>query len=646
MLRTRTLIPSLLTLLLTVGILTPATAISPILQIDGSGGGPTEPANEETPLVRDDLESIQWHIDAIGARRGGPDAGTGVIVAVLADGVSNAHPDITGRVLPGWDVIKGRAVPATTTRDPGAVDAAAGTFAAGLIAGSADGKGVRGIAPGASILPVVVDGVSAGDSTVASGIDWAVANGADLVFFHGDLAAALYNTGENLTCRAISNARRAGVLTFVAAGNDYDSAGLAPKFFAARCSDAVAVAPLSASLSEANGFRNVVTPAFSAPAVRILSAKSEEDWLPYVVNDQAEWAPAIAAAATAVLVGTGLDAESALRKLNETATDLGVPGSDAQTGSGLIDLSAALGTSAPRDEKAALADVAAVSGPRIQSLTSDDAGNAGINWEPPVGVTVTSYRIDAYRWDGVNWTRTSFDQPGGTVRAVVPVELNSSVYLSVTALTVSGERVSAPQNSFTITPFENSPNPYAKITSVDARWTSAGIAVAVTTNSEGSGAVWRVSLLDGWTREPMSQSRVNAGTSYLFKFPSDSELRTRPLFVTATINGELVYDALLPQFLIEATGFSAGKRHAAVVGKTDFACMDSINIKSGCEGAEVLVRDLRTKKVIARSWVMSDLSFTVTFPWPSNTLKVQVEIFDAERKVRSKAINQGLTYRK
>jgi hypothetical protein len=43
---------------------------------------------------------------------------------------------------------------------------------------------------------------------------------------------------------------------------------------------------------------------------------------------------------------------------------------------------------------------------------------------------------------------------------------------------------------------------------------------------------------------------------------------------------------------------------------------------------------------------MSDLSFTVTFPWPSNTLKVQVEIIDAERKVRSKPMNQGLTYRK
>jgi hypothetical protein len=636
----------MLALLLTVGVLSPATAISPILQIDGSAGEPVEAANDEIPLVRNDLESIQWHIDAIGARQVSPDAGAGVVVAVLADGVSNAHPDITGRVLPGWDIIKSTAVAAPTTRDPGAVDAGVGTFAAALIAGSADGKGVRGIAPGASILPVVVDGFSAGDATVAKGIDWAVANGADLVYFHGDLAASLYNDRENLTCRAIADARRAGVLTFVAAGNDYDSAGISPKFFAARCSGAVAVAPLSASLSEANGFRNVVTPAFSAPAVRILSAKVEDDWLPYVVNDQAEWAPAIAAAATAVLLGTGLDAESALRKLTESATDLGVAGPDAQTGSGLIDLSAALGTSAPRDEKTALADVTAVSSPRIQTLTSDDAGSAGINWEPPAGVTVTSYRIDVFRWDGTIWKRTSYDQPGGVVRAVVPVELNSSVYLSVTALTASGERVSAPQNSFTITPFENAPNPYAKITSVDARWSAAGISVTVTTNSDGSGAAWRVSVLDGWSREPLSQARVKEGTTHMFTFASESEMRTRPLFVTATINGELVYDALLPQYLIEATGFSAGKRHAAVVGRTDFACMDSINIKSGCEGAEVLVRDLRTKKVIARSWVMSDLSFTVTFPWPSDALKVQVEIVDAERKVRSKPITQGLTYRK
>lgn len=635
------------TLALLFGSISSVHALNPNPMHDG-GGSPTDVpvATGEPTLVRDDLESSQWYLDAIGARGLADDAGKGVTVAVLSDGVWAGHPDLSGRVLDGWNMATKKAVPANAVREPGDTGSTLGTFAAGLIAGSPDKAGVRGIAPGASILPVVVETTGdSGDAQVAAGIDWATANGADLIVFIGGLSAALISEKEDQTCRAITAARGAGIATFVAAGNDYDSSNIEPKFFAARCADAVAVGPLSATLGEANGFRNVTAPAFSAPAVRITSALAAIDWLPYTTDDQAEWAPVIAAGAAAVLRGTGLSSDESVTRLAATATDLSPAGSDAFSGAGLIDLAAAVGTRERRDAVQALDTVNRASTPRIQAVSFDEATTTGITWEPPVGTSVDSYRIDITRWDGTTWVTRSFTEVGNAVRTVVAAGMDAFTHVAVVAITATGERRSLPTNTYTLDPFKPAANPYAKVTAVDARWVKEGVEVSVTTNSEGVGATWYLSLLDGWTLEPLRQIEVNGTAKYVVRFTTDDERRVLPLYVTATINGEKVSKGLLPQYLITATGLSAGKSYAAVTGTTDFACMESIAISSGCEGAEIRVVDTRTGKVLGRSWVMADKTFTVVFPWKSNMLRVHVEVTDPDHVVRSATIIRPLSTR-
>ncbi len=147
--------------------------------------------------------------------------GTGVIVAVLDTGVQGNHPDFndaipagpTTKVLPGMDFI----VPENP--NGGAVDPSSishGTHVAG-IAGAVDNMvGGLGGAPGVQILPVrVLDCNGSGSSTViANAIDWAVANGADVINL------SLGGASESSVMHdKIQDAVEAGVVVVAAAGN-------------------------------------------------------------------------------------------------------------------------------------------------------------------------------------------------------------------------------------------------------------------------------------------------------------------------------------------------------------------------------------------------------------------------------------------
>ena len=85
--------------------------------------------------------------------------GTGVTVAVLDTGIDATHPFVRGRVTEGIDIVspEGVAAPQRHPRLPALVERH-GTQLAGIVAGADGPGGLRGVAPGARILPIRVAG--------------------------------------------------------------------------------------------------------------------------------------------------------------------------------------------------------------------------------------------------------------------------------------------------------------------------------------------------------------------------------------------------------------------------------------------------------------------------------------------------------
>jgi subtilisin family serine protease len=98
------------------------------------------------------------------------------VIAVLDTGVQANHPDLSGRVLPGYNFVS------STTN--AADDNGHGTWVAGIIAANANnGYGIAGISWTDKILPVKIMNSSGTGSTsnLTSGIVWAANNGAHVI---------------------------------------------------------------------------------------------------------------------------------------------------------------------------------------------------------------------------------------------------------------------------------------------------------------------------------------------------------------------------------------------------------------------------------------------------------------------------------
>lgn len=274
----------------------------------------------------DPRSNEQWGLRAVGASAAwSVSQGAGITIAILDTGVA-PHEDLPA-LLPGKSF-------AGAGLDPNGH----GTHVAGIISAVTNNqKGVAGLAPGVSILPVqVLDADGFGDhANIANGIIWATDNGADVI----NLSLGGEESSDALRA-AVEYANSRGVVLVAAAGNSGASSN-APMYPAAY-PEVIAVAASAPDGSGAMFSNSGSYVDISAPGFAILST-IPSGYTYYSGTSQAS--PFVAAAAS-MLLANGVPASEVQKRLQASARDVAPIGRDDATGAGLLDVARALGAPA------------------------------------------------------------------------------------------------------------------------------------------------------------------------------------------------------------------------------------------------------------------------------------------------------------
>lgn len=163
----------------------------------------------------------QWGLTKISA----PDAwdiqkgSSNIVVAVVDEGVDLNHEDLDGKLVAGRDTYGNDADPSPTNND------AHGTACAGLIAAKTDNStGVAGVSWYSKIMPIRVGSSDNywNMSNVASGINWARSNGADVISNSWE-AAENTDVTSAIGDAVVYGRNGKGCVVVFAAGNTYSS---------------------------------------------------------------------------------------------------------------------------------------------------------------------------------------------------------------------------------------------------------------------------------------------------------------------------------------------------------------------------------------------------------------------------------------
>ncbi len=290
--------------------------------------------------------------------------GQGVVVAVLDTGVSATHPDLRGRVLPGWNFIANNS---DTADDDGH-----GTFVAGLIAAS-NSAGPEGVAPHASILPIKIldnSGVGSTASFIA-GINYAVDHGARII----NISASGASDSAALD-DALANAEAHSVVVVGSSGNDGTEATAYPAGVPTVL--AVSATDQQNALARFSSYGPYVD--IAAPGVDITSTWwSPQDGNGHAVASGSSASAPLVSGVAAIVAGVnpGASAASIREIITDSSRDISSPGLDAQTGYGLLDAFAATVVSDPPSSPASVSIDSISSGGSDHLMFSADGFQPG-----------------------------------------------------------------------------------------------------------------------------------------------------------------------------------------------------------------------------------------------------------------------------
>ncbi len=289
--------------------------------------------NHTRTLMRTPSDSVvgeQWALPNIKAFEAW-DITTGgeITIAILDTGVSSSHPDLAGKVLPGYDFFNGDG--------DASDDEGHGTYVAGVAAANSDnGTGIAGICWGCKILPVkVLNSRGQGDdATIATGIRWAADQGARII------SMSLGGPEDTQVLRdAVAYAHERNVLLVAASGNGH-AEGNVPNYPAAYpyvlAVSASTVNDRVTGFSTTGDFVDI-----AAPGVGLWSTlwtQREGDTYGAANGTSAACPHVAGAAGLALTLRPDLSADQLAEVLMASADDQGPPGRDPEYGHGRLNL--------------------------------------------------------------------------------------------------------------------------------------------------------------------------------------------------------------------------------------------------------------------------------------------------------------------
>jgi subtilisin len=382
-------------------------------------------------------QETPWGIERIGAPTiWGITRGSGVRIGIIDTGIDEDHPDLNP--LGGVNIVTG-GTERSDWNDSSPLCPTHGTHVSGTAAALDNTIQVVGVAPSAQLFAIrVFDPTSAGvsaclalDSHTIAGIEWAIANGMDVI--NMSLGSATPSLAE---ADAIFAAYSAGIVVVAAAGNDGENV-----IFPAGYPQAIAVAATT-FLDDVASFSNPGPEVeVAAPGATITSTVGgggpPQSW-----SGTSMAAPHVSGTAALLRAARpDLSVDEIRQVLRGTAVDIATGGFDVASGWGLIDASGAVNAVATTNLALAMipGDIFVSIEPDAAPVTTPvEVRNVGASG------TISWTAADDQAWIAVDPTSGSASDvtPGVLDVTVDPAGLALGIHTGF--VTVTGDAVNSP----------------------------------------------------------------------------------------------------------------------------------------------------------------------------------------------------------